>query len=150
LPHEREPVMTGLCASIDCLRAGVRAGLRLLGAAVLAALLTSCASDMPRDVQLPEHVTYRCEGGRTFDVEFSPSGDLATLNLAGKSYRLPKVPGATQAKFSDGSTTLWLDGQNALMESRVALAGRNCRSEQELPERARSQRPLFGSDPWWR
>jgi hypothetical protein len=37
------------------------------------------------------------------------------------------------------------------MESRIAgLAGRNCRSEQELPEHARPQRPLFGSDPWWR
>jgi membrane-bound inhibitor of C-type lysozyme len=120
-------------------------------ALVFAAVLASCATDMPRDVQLPEHVTYRCEGGRTFDVQFAPSRDAATVKLDGKSYRLPKVPGATQAKFSDGSTTLWLDGQNALMESRIAgLAGRNCRSEQELPEHARPQRPLFGSDPWWR
>jgi membrane-bound inhibitor of C-type lysozyme len=138
--------MTRPSGSFGFGRAGVSAGALVLVALVLA----SCVADMPHDVQLPEHVTYRCEGGRSFDVEFSPSGESATLKLAGKSYRLPKVPGATQAKFSDGSTTLWLDGQNALMESRVALAGRNCRSEQQLPERARSQRPLFGSDPWWR
>lgn len=118
--------------------------------ALAALLLGACASDMPRDVQLPEQVTYQCEGGRRFDVQFSPSRDVATVKLGSKSYRLPKVPGATQAKFSDGSTTLWLDGQNALMESRVAVAGRNCRSEQELPEHARPDRPLFGTDPWWR
>ena len=123
----------------------------LRAAATAAALaLGACATDMPRDVKLPEQVTYRCEGGRTFDVHFAPSGEFATVTLAGKPYRLPKVPGATQAKFSDGITTLWLDGQNALMESSVAIAGRNCRSEQALPEQARPQRPLFGSDPWWR
>jgi len=123
-----------------------------LRAALTAAALAlgACAADMPRDVKLPEQVTYRCEGGRSFDVRFSSAGDLATVHLAGKSYPLPKVPGPTQAKFSDGSTTLWLDGQNALLESRVAVAGRNCRSEQELPDQARPQRPLFGKDPWWR
>jgi membrane-bound inhibitor of C-type lysozyme len=142
--------MVRVSGRVDCGRAGVIVAVRVLGALALAAFLASCASDMPRDVQLPPHVTYRCEGGRTLEVDFAPSGEVATLNLGGKAYRLPKVPGATQAKFSDGSTTLWLDGQNALVESRVAMAGRNCRSEQELPERARSDRPLFGSDPWWR
>jgi len=120
--------------------------------AVLAVALAlgACATDMPRDVKLPEHVTYRCEGGRTFDVHFAPSGDSATVTLGGKPIRLPKVPGATQAKFSDGTTTLWLDGQNALVERGAAGTGRNCRSEQMLPEQARPTRPLFGSDPWWR
>lgn len=119
---------------------------------MLAAALAvgACATDMPRDVKLPDRVTYRCEGGRTFDVHFASSGELATVYFGNKSYRLPKVPGATQAKFSDGSTTLWLDGQNALVESSVAIAGRNCASEQPLTERARPQRPLFGRDPWWR
>jgi membrane-bound inhibitor of C-type lysozyme len=115
-----------------------------------ALIIGACRSDMPRDVQLPEHVTYKCEGGRTFEVQFAPSGNLATVTLAGKGYSLPRVPGATQAKFSDGRTTLWLDGQNALMESSVAMTGRNCASVQPLPEHARPNRPLFGSDPWWR
>jgi len=119
-------------------------------AIVTALVLGACASDMPRDVRLPERVTYRCEGGRVFDVHFTESGEVATLYVGGKSYRLPRVPGATQAKFSDGKTSLWLDGQNALVESSVAIAGRNCASEQPLPEHARPQRPLFGSDPWWR
>ncbi len=119
-------------------------------AALAAALLGACATDMPRDVALPERVTYRCEGGRTFDVHFTSSGEVATIYLSGKPYRLGRVPGATQAKYSDGSTTLWLDGQSALVESRIAAAGRNCASEQPLPESARPQRPLFGSDPWWR
>jgi membrane-bound inhibitor of C-type lysozyme len=122
---------------------------RAVALAVVLAL-GACASDMPRDVVLPDRVTYRCEGGRTFDVHFSASGDVATIYMDGKSYRLPKVPGATQAKYSDGSTSLWLDRQNALIESRVVIAGRNCASEQPLPEQARPQRPLFGSDPWWR
>jgi len=116
----------------------------------VALALGACATDMPRDVTLPERVAYRCEGGRTFEVQFAQSGEFATLNLGGKAYRLPRVPGATQAKFSDGKTSLWLDGQNALVESSVAIAGRNCASEQPLPEHARPQRPLFGSDPWWR
>ncbi len=122
-------------------------------AAVAAGLIVGgCVADMPQDVKLPEHVTYRCEGGRRFEVQFPPSGDFATVTFDGskKSYRLPKVPGATQAKFSDGATTLWLDRQNALVESSVAVTGRNCASEQPLPERARENRPLFGSDPWWK
>lgn len=125
----------------------VSTAVQLLAAALA---LGACAADMPRDVKLPEHVTYRCEGGRTLDVRFAPSGEAATVTLGGKPYRLPKVPGATQAKFSDGSTTLWLDGQNALLESRLAVSGRNCRSEEMLQEQARPNRPLFGSDPWWR
>jgi membrane-bound inhibitor of C-type lysozyme len=89
-----------------------------------------CVTDMPQDVKLPEHVTYRCEGGRKFEVQFAQSNEFATVTFAGnKSYRLPRVPGPTQAKFSDGKTTLWLDGQNALVESSVAIAGRNCASE---------------------
>lgn len=121
-------------------------------AAALAAalILGACATDMPQDVKLPDRVTYRCEGGRTFEVHFNSSHDVATVYLGGKSYRLPRVPGPTQAKFSDNSTTLWLDGQNALVESRVAIAGRNCASETPMPEGARPTRPLFGNDPWWR
>ncbi len=120
-------------------------------AAIAAALVVgACASDMPQDVKLPDRVTYRCEGGRTFDVQFAPSGEVATVLLEGKRYQLPRVPGPTQAKFSDGATTLWLDGQNALVESRIAVVGRNCASEKPLSSGARPQRPLFGSDPWWR
>jgi membrane-bound inhibitor of C-type lysozyme len=122
------------------------------GAVAVALVVGGCVADMPQDVKLPEHVTYRCEGGRKFEVQFPPSGDFATVTFDGgkKSYRLPKVPGATQAKFSDGATTLWLDRQNALVESSVVIAGRNCASETPLPEGARQNRPLFGSDPWWK
>ena len=121
-------------------------------AAALAAALVlgACAADMPQDVRFPERATYRCEGGRTFVVNFVPSGEFVTLNIGGKAYRLPRVPGPTQAKFSNGATTLWLDGQNALVESQETIAGRNCASETPMPSGARAQRPLFGTDPWWR
>lgn len=121
-------------------------------AAVLAAALVvgACATDMPQNVTFPERATYGCEGGRKFDVHFVPSGEYVTVFLGSKTYRLPRVPGPTQAKFSNGKTTLWLDGQSALVESQEAVAGRNCASETPLPSSARPQRPLFGSDPWWR
>jgi membrane-bound inhibitor of C-type lysozyme len=123
----------------------------LTGAVAVALVVGGCVADMPQDVKLPEHVTYRCEGGRKFEVQFTQPNEFATVTFDGnRSYRLPRVPGPTQAKFSDGKTTLWLDGQNALVESSVVIAGRNCASETPLPESARQNRPLFGSDPWWK
>ena len=125
---------------------------RARGALAVAAalLLGACAADMPRDVKFPERVSYKCENGRMFVVEFAPSGETAMLTLDGRGYRLAKVPSATQAKYSDGRVTLWLDGETALAEVGVTSVGRACKSEQPLAEGAREQRPLFGKDPWWR
>ncbi|MCZ7566839.1 MAG: MliC family protein [Burkholderiales bacterium] len=127
---------------------GLRARAALAAAAALA--LAACAADMPRDTRFPDRVVYKCEGGRTFQVELAPSGETALLTVEGRSYRLNKVPSAAQRKYSDGRNTLWLDGQNALVEMGFTAFARGCASETPLADEARRNRPLFGKDPWWR
>jgi len=125
-----------------------RARAALVAAAALA--LAACAADMPRETQFPGKVVYKCDGGRTFQVELAPSGENALLTLDGRAYRLNKVPSAAQRKYSDGRNTLYLDGQSAYVEMGATALARGCQSETPLPEGAMQTRPLFGKDPWWR
>jgi membrane-bound inhibitor of C-type lysozyme len=124
--------------------------LRAMLVATAALVLAACAADMPRETRFPEKVTYKCEGGRTFQVELAPSGETAVLTVNGRGHRLTKVPSAAQRKYSDGSNTLYLDGQSAYVEMGMKAYARGCQSEAPLRDEARPNRPLFGEDPWWR
>lgn len=124
----------------------LRAGL----AAAVAIVLAACAADMPRETKYPPKVVYKCEGGRTFQVELPPSGETAVLTVDGRAHELNKVPSAAQRKYSDGSNTLYLDGESAYVEMGVTALARGCKSETPLADEAQPQRPLFGKDPWWR
>jgi membrane-bound inhibitor of C-type lysozyme len=119
-------------------------------AAAAALVLAACAADMPREARFPDKVTYKCEGGQTFQVELAPSGETAVLTVEGRSYRLNKAPSAAQRKYSDGNNTLYLDRQMAFVEMGMKAYARACQSETPLPEQAIENRPLFGKDPWWR
>jgi len=126
-----------------------RRGRRALAAAAALAL-AACAADMPRETRFPDKIVYRCDGGRTFQVELAPSGETALLTVDGRAYRLNKVPSAAQRKYSDGRNSLWLDGQSALVEMGYTAFARGCVSETPLSDEAMQTRPLFGKDPWWR
>ncbi|MCC6609753.1 MAG: MliC family protein [Burkholderiales bacterium] len=134
---------------IDHQRFGGQRSSALLAVAA-ALVLAACAADMPRETQFPERMTFKCEGGRTFQVELAPSGEAAVLTVDGRAYRMNKVPSAAQRKYSDGSNTLYLDGQLAFVEMGMNALARGCRSETPLQDEARPNRPLFGKDPWWR
>ena len=64
---------------------------------LLAAVTLSCAQAKP--------VTYRCDEGKGFVVVFDSKGDFAVLKMGEGEVRLPSVPSASGAKYSDGRTT---------------------------------------------
>src|SRR5262245_54322116 len=64
---------------------------------------------------------YTCPSGETFDVRFlTPQGgrEGALLLTRGKpAITLPRAPSGSGARYSDGYTTLWTKGNDALIES---------------------------------
>ena len=60
----------------------------------------------------PRMRVYACDG-LAFRVEVTP--DRALLQLRGRSIDLPAAPSGSGAKYSDGSTTFWSKGNEALL-----------------------------------
>ncbi len=73
--------------------------------------------------------TYRCEGGRTFSVEFDPQQQRAILIIGGRALTLKQVAGASGASYSDGRTTLRTKGRQAYIEENGAVTVRDCSAE---------------------
>ena len=67
---------------------------------------------------------YVCEDGKAFTVELRDGGAVVT-HEAGQ-FALPQTGGATDAKYSDGRTTLYLDGARALLDVGGQVFGRGC------------------------
>ena len=85
---------------------------------LLAAVTLSCAQAKP--------VTYRCDEGKGFVVVFDSKGDFAVLKMGEGEVRLPSVPSASGAKYSDGRTIFWGKGQEAFVEIDGRIVYRNC------------------------
>jgi|MudIll2142460700_1097286.scaffolds.fasta_scaffold73677_2 membrane-bound inhibitor of C-type lysozyme len=85
---------------------------------IFAAVILSCAQAKP--------VTYRCDEGKGFVVVFDSKGDFAVLKMGEGEVRLPSVPSASGAKYSDGRTIFWGKGQEAFVEIDGRIVYRNC------------------------
>jgi membrane-bound inhibitor of C-type lysozyme len=68
---------------------------------------------------------YVCEDGKEFTVQFTSEGS-ALVAYGNQRVVLPPTVGATDAKFSDGRSTLYLDGPRALLEAGGQIQGRGC------------------------
>lgn len=69
---------------------------------------------------------YVCEDGKAFTVEFSQDGASAIVTHENRRVTLPVTGGATDGKYSDGRTTLYLDGPRALLDVGGQILGRGC------------------------
>ena len=69
---------------------------------------------------------YVCEDGKTFTVEFSQDGASAIVTHENRRVTLPVTGGATDGKYSDGRTTLYLDGPRALLDVGGQILARGC------------------------
>jgi len=87
---------------------------------------------------------YDCNDG-TIVTHLGPEDDAITVFLPGETVRLPHVPTASGAKYSDGTVTLWTKGNEVLLEV-VGEDPVNC-----LENRRRSwieDAKLRGNDYW--
>jgi membrane-bound inhibitor of C-type lysozyme len=101
---------------------------RLRLAAVLATLAAGCAGDVSRayPMQMPwgQRVEVSCMGGKAMAIDFVPSPRAARVTFDDRTVTLPQVDAASDAKFTDGRFTLYInDSRAALEETGVVLRG---------------------------
>jgi putative lipoprotein len=100
---------------------------------------------------VPRTYVYECSDGYTFPARIE--GRDAWLFLPEQTVKLPNVPAASGAKYSDGSTLFWTKGDNAFLETggRRHSACRNNRAKaiwEDAKLRGVSFRAV-GNEPGW-
>lgn len=117
-------------------RASAPSPARRLLVACAALALSACASDRLspglETTILPARIDYACENGRTLVVERTADAKSATVIAGSLAWTLPRVDGAAQEKYAQGTTALYLDGESAMLESDGRVVAAQCRSTTPL------------------
>jgi membrane-bound inhibitor of C-type lysozyme len=96
-------------------------------------LLSACVVVQPEVTMLPAEINYVCQNNVSLKVLRAADGRTATVWLNGKSSVLDRADSAAQEKFSNGPTTLYLDGEKAVMSTDSFVVAGPCLSAQPLP-----------------
>ena len=105
------------------------AALRRLAGAALAAAVAGCVYyDTPQVTAMAmpwgQTVNVSCMGGKTMAIAFVPSPRAARVTFDATTVTLPQVDAASDAKFTDGRYTLYInDSRAALEETGMVLRG---------------------------
>jgi membrane-bound inhibitor of C-type lysozyme len=100
-------------------------GWRGVLAVVLGLTLAGCVQLVVEQPWDPQGL-YVCEDGKTFTVELSQDGASAIVTHENRRVALPVTAGATDGKYTDGRTTLYLDGPRALLDVGGQILARGC------------------------
>jgi membrane-bound inhibitor of C-type lysozyme len=73
-----------------------------------------------------ERVEVACTGGKSMAIDFVPAPRAARVSFDGTSVTLPQVDSATDAKFTDGRYTLYVNEQRAALEETGILLRGPC------------------------
>ena len=92
---------------------------------VMGLTLVGCVQGMMQEPWDPQG-RYVCEDGKSFVVRLTEGGASVAVGYEGGQVTLPQTGGATDAKFTDGRTTLYLDGDRALLDVGGQVIGRGC------------------------
>ncbi|RZM82601.1 MliC family protein [Leptolyngbya iicbica] len=98
--------------------------------AVLGLALVSCRSPQATNPD-GSPVTFTCPTGETITAVFAAdSADAVTVTLPEQAeIILPRVESASGAKYSDGTTTFWEKGGEAMVEVNGEITLQNCTAE---------------------
>lgn len=119
--------------STDALmRVGVALGLALIVAGCIYA-------DDVRDTVLPARIDYSCAGNRVLPVSRAGDQRKAAVLLDGKWVMLSRADSAAQEKYTDGTYTLYLLGERAMLEDKGRVIYGPCSSPVDLPTARRSR-----------
>jgi membrane-bound inhibitor of C-type lysozyme len=80
------------------------------------------------EMAAPTSFTYQCDAGKNFTAEFTDEGPDGSVNLTldGQTLTLPRVPAGSGAKYSDGQTTFWTQGDEGFIEAGGEMTYENC------------------------
>ncbi len=110
----------------------IRSNATIVGLA-LPMLLAACVPSGLPEVELAPQMRYLCRDGGMLQVDRSPDGRYAVAATRGQRVRLLRMDSAAQEKFSDGATTLYLDGDQALLTSDSFVVAGPCVASQPMP-----------------
>jgi len=99
----------------------------------LAPLLAACVPTGLPETVLPPDNTYACRDGTMLRVARAPNGGMAVASVGERSFRLTRVDSPAQEKYTDGASTLYLDGSQALLTSDSFVVAGPCVSTTPLP-----------------
>jgi membrane-bound inhibitor of C-type lysozyme len=98
-------------------------------AVAFAFLLAACETGLPPrpgELVAGQTVRYRCDDGFMFTAQFDAAAQLVVLQLPDRTLQLRRQPGVVAAKYSNGQTSFWTDGPQALIGEGVAVAHKGC------------------------
>jgi membrane-bound inhibitor of C-type lysozyme len=99
--------------------------IRMALAVLPAVVLAGCVSLAVHQPAAPGG-RYVCEDGKAFLVELAGDASTAAVTYDDRKVALPQTAGGTDIKYSDGRTTLYLDGSRALLETGGLVFARGC------------------------
>lgn len=103
----------------------------VLGLASLAIVGCTGPSEDMTETTEDNVAVFTCPGGETIEAVFpAEMGEDVTVTLPGQeAMTLPQVEAASGAKYSDGSTTFWEKGGEALVEVDGEIVLEGCTTE---------------------
>jgi membrane-bound inhibitor of C-type lysozyme len=101
---------------------------RALASVTLVFVLSGCYYDVQKanQVEMPwgQRVEVTCMGGKSMTIDFVPAPRGARVSFDSTTVTLPQVSAASDAKFTDGRYTLYVNDQRAALEQTgVVLRG---------------------------
>ena len=95
---------------------------------VLVVVLSGCYYDVQKanQMEMPwgQRVEVTCQGGKSMVIDFVPAPRAARVSFDSTTVTLPQVSAASDAKFTDGRYTLYVNDQRAALEQTgVVLRG---------------------------
>ena len=87
----------------------------------------------PQVTVLPSGINYACQNNSQLQCLRAPHGRSASVWYEGQATTLQRLDSPAQEKCSDGRTTLYLDGDKAVMSSDSYVVAGPCTSPQPLP-----------------
>ncbi len=112
--------------------------MRKMIAAGLPILSLAACVGVPETV-LPARIDYNCAGNKLMQIERAPDARSAAVLVDGKAVVLPRADSAAQEKYSNGSYSLYLDGERAMLEQDGVVVFGPCDSRTPLPTLPRSR-----------
>ena len=105
----------------------------LIGITALSLLLAGCAVPRVEVTALPSRIDYVCIDNRVLPVARSPEGGRAAVIVDQQEILLHGGLSAAQEKYTDGNYTLYLEGEQAMLEQNGRVIFGPCRSPVPLP-----------------
>lgn len=105
----------------------------------LSLLLSGCAVPGVEMMALPARIDYVCLDKRILPVARAPGAGMAAVIVDNQEIPLRGGLSAAQEKYTDGNFTLYLEGEQAMLEQNGRVIFGPCRSPVPLPTYYRSR-----------